>query len=288
MFPWLWFLIVVAGGFLVFRLLKVSRSHQRRIEELMGIKLAMVSLIDLKDPYTEGHSRNVRDLAGRFAAYLRLSPEQGEEIATAAELHDIGKIGVPDVILRKMGNLDRTEFYEIKKHPVSGANALRSIKGLENVARMIRGHHEKFDGSGYPDGLAKAQIPFGARLINIVDTFDAMVNGRSYRKAIDRKETLRMMKGEKGTHFDPELLDSFIQFLEETGRAPALDPVCGMTVGRAPASRQCIHAGKIYLFCSETCLQEFKRFPEKYDRRPGFRLSKEKSLASSGRRDSIS
>ncbi len=261
---WTFTFVVLLCALLIRDVLKILRLQNEQIEGLMGIELALTSLIDLKDHYTEGHSKSVRDLARHFAEYIELSPKDVKEIVTAAELHDIGKIGVPDLILNKPGKLNDREFFEIKKHPLKGADSIRTIKGFENVAKIIKHHHEKYDGTGYPDGLAGRKIPLGSRIIGILDAFHAMVYGRSYRKAMTKSETLAIMEKGKGAQFDPEILDSFKKFMEMGNQASQYDPVCGMSLNRIEASFKSTYKNQTYSFCSETCLQEFGNYPEKY------------------------
>jgi len=258
------FLFIFLIGFLLTITLKALRLQEEKIEELMGIKLVLTSLIDLKDPYTEGHSRHVRDLARSFSEYLKLPPETIEEIVLAAELHDIGKIGLPDSILKKPGRLAGEEREEVKKHPSLGAEALRSLQGFDTIAGYIRHHHEIYDGTGYPDGLKGDEIPLGSRIISIVDVYDALIHGRSYRPPLTRKETLEFMENEMGSHFDPDLLSSFKKFLKNGKDGVQYDPVCGMTVTSNSNEYIYKYQNQDFLFCSEICLKEFQRSPEKY------------------------
>ena len=261
--------VFALSGSLIAKTLKALRLQHEQIEGLMGIELALISLIDLKDPYTEGHSRNVRDLSRRFAEYLEprlpeFNSKSVEEITTAAELHDIGKIGVPDSVLKKDGKLTDMEFLEIKKHPSQGANSLQSLKGFENIARAVRHHHEKYDGSGYPDGLSGMHIPLESRIISILDTYDAMTHDRSYRKAMKLSKTLEIMKNCRGSQFDPELLNAFIDFIQSEDRGSLYDLVCGMTVNPTDASFRTTYQNQIYLFCSALCKKEFDQDPNKF------------------------
>lgn len=244
--------------------LKMIRFQQEQIEVLMGIKLALTSLIDLKDHYTEGHSINVRDLVSSFSTYLKLPQTDIEEIELAAELHDIGKIGIPDHILKKKGTLDENEFSEIRKHPSLGADSTQPLKGFDKISKIIRHHHEKFSGTGYPDGLANKTIPLGSRIITICDVFDAMTHSRSYHKAMDKNKVLEIMDAEKGTHFDPEILDSFVKFIGEYRHVTEYDPVCGMTLKNTRILFKSSHNNRTYSFCSNACLKKFNSFPEEY------------------------
>lgn len=256
-------------GLLIADTLKTLRLQQEQVEVLMGIKSALTSLIDLKDPYTEGHSRNVRDLSRRFAEYLKYSSSDFEskvveEITLAAELHDIGKIGVPDSVLKKTGELDDTEFLEIKKHPGQGADSLQSLSGFENISKIIRHHHEKYNGTGYPDGLSDAQIPLESRIISIVDTYDAMTHNRSYRKAMTHQKALEIMKKNMGTQFDPKLLPLFVEFIQTKNNKSRYDPVCGMAINPAGPTFRATHQKEVYNFCSAICQKKFNQAPMKF------------------------
>ncbi|MFQ5444804.1 MAG: HD domain-containing phosphohydrolase, partial [Nitrospinales bacterium] len=189
-------------------------------------------------------------------------------IRIAAELHDIGKIGIPDSILKKPGKLDDSEFLDIKNHPVLGAKSIQTIQGFGNIARIIRHHHEKFDGTGYPDGLSAEQIPFGARIIGIVDAYDAMVHTRAYRKALPFNKVLEIIEQSGGNQFDPNLTNSFIKFLD-TQQDYCKDPVCGMTINPGIPVFKTTYQNKPYNFCSKVCLNAFTRTPEKFTHQPG-------------------
>ncbi len=257
-------IVVFLTILLFFDALKIIHSQQQKIEGLMGIKLALASLIDLKDSYTEGHSTQVRDLTRQFLEYLKLPSTEIEEITTAAELHDIGKIGVPDSILKKPGKLNEKEFLEIKKHPVRGAESVKSLEGFEVISKIIRHHHERYDGTGYPDGLSEDKIPFGSRVLSIIDAFDAMIYSRPYREALNRKDTLSALKEGMGKQFAPILVLKFIEFLQRKNTESQYDPVCGMAVILQHSLFQSSYKNINYIFCSQVCLTEFTQFPEKY------------------------
>ncbi len=243
----------------------VVQDQKDQMERLMGTNLALTSLIDLKDHYTEGHSRNVRDLARGFAAYLTVPPRQVEQISLAAQLHDIGKIGIPDAILAKPSRLTDEEYAEIKKHPDLGADAIQHIPDYEDIVRIIRHHHERFDGRGYPEGLAGTEIPTGSRLISLADTYDALIHGRAYRQAMSTMDAIREMQAERGGQFDPDMFDHFIRFLSTGANTHSCDdPVCGMPVAGADPELSVSYNHRNYFFCSRTCLVEFTRHPDKY------------------------
>lgn len=178
---------------------------------------ALTNAIDAKDSYTRGHSDRVTDLSVRLAMAAGLSTPEVERIRLGGMLHDIGKIGIPELVLNKPGRLDDNEYNIIKSHPVLGISILGDVKFLQDVVPVIKHHHERYDGKGYPDRLKGDEIPLLARIVSIVDTFDAMTTNRPYRKALTTEESLREIDKCKGTQFDPELADIFIDMARKDG-----------------------------------------------------------------------
>ncbi|MBX3363263.1 MAG: HD domain-containing protein [Phycisphaeraceae bacterium] len=176
----------------------------------MGTLKALTSAIDAKDKYTCGHSERVAYLAGRLAEAHGLPREQVERIHIAGLVHDVGKIGVPEEVLGKAGRLTDEEFDAIKLHPEIGHRILRDIPSLQDVLPGVLHHHERWDGRGYPHGLAGEQIPLSARIIGLVDTFDAMSSTRSYRPAMSRDQVLAEIQRCAGSQFDPALVPLFL------------------------------------------------------------------------------
>lgn len=174
---------------------------------------SLVTALESKDPYTTGHSQRVAGYAGLLADSLNLSPEEKDRIHQAAMLHDLGKIGIPDAILHKKGRLTDEEFAVIKEHEVLSAKILEPIKEFREIIPYILHHHERFDGTGYPHGLAAGMIPLGARVIAVADVFDALVTGRDYKIAFTPQDAVAELKRNKGTQFDPQLVDLFTQAL---------------------------------------------------------------------------
>jgi len=163
----------------------------------------------------EGHSEKVSMWSEIVARNLGLNKKEQEEIKLAARLHDIGKISIPDRILNKPGRLNKEEYAEVKKHPGLGADILSNIDRLKEVSRIIRHHHEWYNGEGYPDGLAGEKIPLGSRIINVVDAYQAMISNRPYRKAFPKEKAIAELKRGAGTQFDPEIVRVFIEILNE-------------------------------------------------------------------------
>lgn len=170
-----------------------------------SVLLAYDSAIALKDTYTGGHGRRVARYARLIAKAVGLPDTDVDSISEAALLHDIGKIGIPDRILTKAEGLTIGEFAAVQKHPATGANILRAIPLLSRHAMAVRHHHERFDGSGYPDGLRGNDIPLASRIIAIADAFDAMSSNRSYRSGISADRALDEIARTAGSHFDPEI-----------------------------------------------------------------------------------
>ncbi len=178
---------------------------------------ALTNAIDAKDSYTRGHSDRVTELSVRLAKEAKVENTDLEKIRLGGMLHDIGKIGIPENILNKPGRLDDHEFEVIKSHPVMGVSILGGVEFLQNVVPIIKHHHERYDGNGYPDKLKGADIPFLARIVSIADTYDAMTTNRPYRKALTIEESLKEIERCKGTQFDPELADLFVKMIQRDG-----------------------------------------------------------------------
>jgi diguanylate cyclase (GGDEF)-like protein/PAS domain S-box-containing protein/putative nucleotidyltransferase with HDIG domain len=179
---------------------------------------------EIKDRYIRGHPERMSEWAVALAEEMGLSPERVRDICIAALLHDIGKVTVSEGILNKPGKLTRREFASIKDHPIVGATLVSQVKGFERVVPIVRHHHERFDGTGYPDGLAGEDIPPESRILSVLDVFDALTHERSYRKAQDREEALAVIERGAGTQFDPVVVKAFLALVKRGGdglRAPA-------------------------------------------------------------------
>jgi putative nucleotidyltransferase with HDIG domain len=175
----------------------------------LGTLEALTTSIDAKDKYTCGHSQRVALLTAQLADAAGLDADQVDRFRIAGLVHDIGKIGVPEHVLTKEGDLTEEEFHAIQKHPEIGARILRDIPQMEDILGGVLHHHEKHDGGGYPHGLAGNDIPLVARMISLADAFDAMSSSRTYRNAMTRQSVLDEMKRVSGMQFDPELADIF-------------------------------------------------------------------------------
>ncbi len=180
----------------------VLSQVRRTVLESAG---ALVQAVEAKDPYTRRHSEHVALYAVALARHVRIEHQQVECMRIAALLHDIGKIAVPDSVLTKPGPLSEQEFDLVRQHPSVGADILENISLLKTEAGLIRHHHENWDGTGYPAGLAGEEIPIGSRIINVADSMDAMLMHRTYKRAYPVKKMLRELERCGGTQFEPDL-----------------------------------------------------------------------------------
>jgi diguanylate cyclase (GGDEF)-like protein len=176
-----------------------------------------------KQPDLDEHSSNVAELATRVARRLGLGGEALDEIARAAELHDIGKVGIPDAILNKPSSLTADEWEFIYQHTILGERILHGAPALRPVARLVRASHERWDGSGYPDGLCGDEIPLGARIVAVCDAYEAMTADRTYRAAVSHELACQELRCSAGTQFDPEVVEAFLTEIEAAGEERELD-----------------------------------------------------------------
>lgn len=197
-----------------FNMLKDLDSAYKELKEIYNdLVVAFSEIIDAKSPWTKGHSIGVTGHAMAIAKQMGLKETDVETLKIAALLHDIGKIGTYDVILDKPDKLNDDELVLIRKHPVKGEEILQTLKGFENITPIVRSHHEKFDGTGYPDGLKGNEIPFLARVLCVADSYDSMTSVRPYRAPCTMEYALQELKQCAGTHFDPEIVEAFLQIL---------------------------------------------------------------------------
>ena len=175
---------------------------------------ALVSAVEAKDPYIYGHSRKVNTYAVALAEAIRLSPDEVTNVSTAALLHDIGKIGIPDKVLNKKGKLSEEDWKTIKAHPKLGATIIRNIPHLVPCVNSILYHHERWDGDGYPEGLKGEEIPIEARILAIADSFEAMTSARPYRPALPIEEIIKELRKGAGLQFDSKLVEVFVGIIE--------------------------------------------------------------------------
>ncbi len=197
----------------------LSASNRRLRSDLNRVVRALTGAVEAKDVYTEGHLQRVSSYALEVGSRLGLSSSELGHLRIASALHDVGKIGVPEQILNKPGPLDHEERAAIERHPEIGARILETVDGLSAAAPLVLHHQERWDGRGdglypgYPDGIEGDAIPLGARIIAVVDAFDAMTTDRAYRKALPVDAAISELRNERGGQFDPRVVDAFLEIL---------------------------------------------------------------------------
>jgi HD-GYP domain-containing protein (c-di-GMP phosphodiesterase class II) len=192
-------------------LLRDSLSQVER--EYTDTIIALVAAVEARDPYTHGHSSSVAHISEQLGARMGLKGEALETLHLAALLHDIGKIGIPDHILLKPGKLTDEEFDNIREHPARGEQIVSKISALRNCLPGIRHHHERLDGSGYPDGLSGDAITLEARIIAVADVFDAMTSDRPYRGPMSIEQALAIIRAESGVKLDTQVVRALLEIV---------------------------------------------------------------------------
>lgn len=194
---------------------EVEKKTQENADLFLHIVEALADAIDAKDTYTNGHSGRVATYAREIARRYGYTPKREKNIYMMGLLHDIGKIGVPDAIINKPARLTDDEYDTIKLHTVMGAKILNNITEMPSLVTGARWHHERYDGKGYPDGLADADIPEEARIIAVADAYDAMSSRRSYRGIMEQKAVRREIEKGKSAQFDPVFADIMLSMIDE-------------------------------------------------------------------------
>lgn len=194
--------------------LRIKQVEEQVTALRSSVICAFNQLLDLKDLNTGVHSTRLAEWGMRVGQELGLEESQLQNLEVAALLHDIGKVGIPDSILRKPGKLDDDEYALMKKHPEYGWAVLRMLPGFERAALDILHHHESYDGKGYPAGLRETEIPIVSRIVSVIDAFDAMVSSRPYRKGLPYEEAVRRLILASGTQFDPVVVQCFLSFAQ--------------------------------------------------------------------------
>jgi diguanylate cyclase (GGDEF)-like protein/putative nucleotidyltransferase with HDIG domain len=211
---------IIAASYLTYKTYFERLNEKiRHIEEVSRLHMAtaeaLATAIDAKDQTSHGHVRRVQIYAEGLARIYKLSEAEIQALRTGALLHDVGKLAVPDHILNKPGKLTEAEFEKMKIHPVVGAQILERVGFPYPVIPIIRHHHERWDGTGYPDGLKAEAIPLTARILSVVDCYDAAREHRQYRRGLTREQALDLLRRASGTHFDPHVVEMFIKHLPE-------------------------------------------------------------------------
>lgn len=186
------------------------RENRRLQENSLNVLRTMVNVLEHRDAYTAGHSQRVTEITLAVAAGIGLRGEEIKTLRLAGLIHDLGKIGIDDHILRKPGRLDEEEYGIIKTHPEKGVQMIEPLDFLKDTIPIILHHHERYNGSGYPSGLQGEEIPLGARIITVADTFDAMTSSRAYRRARSTREAIDELTRCRGSQFDTEIVDIFL------------------------------------------------------------------------------
>jgi len=215
-----------------------ARIYADLKELLFGIIRALTAAIDAKDPYTSGHSERVARIAVRLAEELGMPAQKRSDLYLAGLLHDIGKIGIDDEVLKKSGPLTRDEYRKIQQHVEIGVTILQDLKKLRHILPGVRHHHESLDGSGYPDRLEGDQIPLEARILAVADSFDAMSSNRPYRKRLTPMQIDEILKKGRGVQWDAGIIDALfacrmdIEAIRQKGLGESLVGAVDVTLGR--------------------------------------------------------
>lgn len=194
---------------------EIAAQHEKLERISMQIVKALSGAVDAKDTYTNGHSLRVAEYSREIARRAGLSGESQNDIYMMGLLHDVGKIGVPDAIINKPAHLTEEEYSVIKNHPVMGARILKNIKDFPKLITGARWHHERYDGKGYPDGIAGEEIPLEARIIAVADAYDAMSSRRSYRDVLPQEVVRREIEKGRGTQFDPMMTEIALGMIDD-------------------------------------------------------------------------
>ena len=194
-------------------LLRVRRLTEE-LESTERVIFTLATTVESRDPYTEGHLRRLASYSYALATACGCDAKEARLIRYGGLLHDIGKIAIRETVLQKEGKLTSEEYDEMKKHPQIGANIVAPMRFSVSVGPMVLHHHERWDGKGYPHGIAGDTIPLGARIIAVVDSFDAMTTDRPYRKGMSRAEAVQVLQSGRNTQWQAELVDLFVELIE--------------------------------------------------------------------------
>jgi len=195
--------------------LRVKELEEQQHSLLKSVICGFNQLLDLRDLNTGIHSTRLAEWAIRVARRLGIPESDLYQIEVAALLHDIGKIGIPDAILKKEGKLSDEERALMNKHPEYSWSILRMFSGLEKASLYALHHHESYNGSGYPGGLKGEEIPIGSRIVSVIDAYDAMISNRCYRKGLSHEEAVKRLRDGGGTQFDPNVVQTFIEIAKQ-------------------------------------------------------------------------
>jgi len=200
------------------RVQELELARRQNQEMFLATMETLARTLEAKDRYTRGHSGRVAEYAVKLAAAVGMEAKDLENLRLAASLHDLGKIGIPDEVLHKPDRLAPEEYELIKKHPLIAVQILQPLAVVQDIIPWIKHHHERYDGGGYPDGLRGEDIPLGARLIALADSFDAMTTDRPYRRALSTEAALAEIRQGTGRQFDPRLALAWLNLMKEGER----------------------------------------------------------------------
>lgn len=217
--PWV-LPLVLLPGVLLHR--AVQQSIQLRQDTQQALA-SLVEIIELRDPYTAGHSRRVAETARAISEALGLTAEEADLIESAGRVHDLGKVALDPNVLTKASKLDDDEWVQMKRHPVFSAEVVAQFAAYHEGTALVRAHHERWDGKGYPDGLVGKAIPLGARILAVADTFDALTSDRPYRDGMESGRAIAILREGAGTQWDPRVVEAFLRVLSETPERIPLD-----------------------------------------------------------------
>ncbi|HXT35503.1 MAG TPA: HD-GYP domain-containing protein [Chloroflexota bacterium] len=237
---WILALLAIPAG-LIYKAFKILRELQDSTRHLLE---NMADAVDLRDPYTGGHSRRVTEYSGAILRQLGIQGPEVTLIVAAARVHDIGKIGIPDAILNKAGRLTDEERLEMEAHPVYGESLLKRHADFARGTKIVRHHHERWDGAGYPDGLRGTDIPFGARVVAVADSYDAMTSDRPYRRGMSIQDAAAILQQGREHQWDAAIVDAFLRALTaehrpEAGQESPAHP-SRLDTGEAPRAKEAI------------------------------------------------
>jgi HD-GYP domain-containing protein (c-di-GMP phosphodiesterase class II) len=254
----------------------VVGAQQAQQAGLLASIQALMGALEARDRYTRGHSERVRAWTIRISRQLGLSKLEIENISLAARLHDIGKVGIRDAILEKAGPLSAEEWQIMRSHPTVGIEILSPIQMLQSTLPIIRGHHERWDGKGYPDGLRGESIPLGSRVIAVADSYEALVTDRPYRKGFSRQKAREILQMGSGMQWEAGMVDALL-FVQTHSRSisqlslesvqPVQDPVCGMLLHPELSQARAIFDNQTFYFCSTGCRELFDHDPDEFLKR---------------------
>jgi HD-GYP domain-containing protein (c-di-GMP phosphodiesterase class II) len=225
--------LLIVPGALVYIAFKIMREMHENTRQLLE---SLADAVDLRDAYTGGHSRRVTKYTADILGRMEMNGPEVALILAAARVHDIGKIGIPDAILHKAVRLTAEERAVMELHPVHGANLLRRYGDFARGVDIVLHHHEHMDGQGYPNHLRGTEIPFGARVIAVADSFDAMTSDRPYRPGMNVEKAVEILRAGRGTQWDPNIVDALLGGIGEVMQLPSPDAIhTPSAVTRRPA-----------------------------------------------------